>query len=144
MSKIKTHTTDAIAYAIHNNMKFDMKEIEKMFGTTDETKHELSVLTDFAQVEQAIKAAKEIIKMYQDSIEKCRELQELLSTLQYSIGDVAYHPDKGNVVVDGVVLNTTRTAIEGYIIVGRHGKSKVTINELLPYSETTKVLYGNK
>lgn len=70
MSKIKTHATDAIAYATHNNMKFDMKEIEKMLGTIDETKHELNVLTDFAQVEQAIKVAKEIIKMYQDSIEK--------------------------------------------------------------------------
>lgn len=142
MSKIKTHATDAIAHATHNNMKFDMKGIEKMLGTTDETKHELNVLTDFAQVEQAIKAAKEIIKMHQDSIKKYRELQKLLSTLQYSIGDVAYHPDKGSVVVDGVVLNTARTAIEGYIVVGRHGKSKVTINELLPYSDTTKVLYG--
>lgn len=144
MSKMKTHATDAIAYAIHNNMKFDMKEIEKMLGMIDETKREFNVLTDFAQVEQAIKAAEETIKMHQDSIEKYRELQKQLSTLQYSVGDVAYHPQKGNVVIDGVILNADKTAIEGYVVVGRHGKSKVDFNEILPYNETTKVLYGNK
>lgn len=94
---------------------------------------------------------KDDLEKLQKSVEEARrkseKIQDALSFIQslpFRVGDAAFHRSFGNVLVNGVVLNSG----EGYqnssysitMMSGKRGQ--VPLDELVPISEATKILYG--
>lgn len=68
---------------------------------------------------------------------------EFISNLPFKAGDAAFHRAFGNVLIQGVLLNSGNYQNSSYCILLTSGKrGQAPLNELLPISEATKVLYG--
>ena len=69
---------------------------------------------------------------------------EFISTLPFQEGDVAFHKDYGNVIVDEIAININSPEESSYYIIARGTKCNVPYKELVPISEATKILYSKK
>ena len=76
--------------------------------------------------------------------EKIQEALSFIQSLPFRVGDAAFHRSLGNVLVNGVIVNSgDNYNNSSYSITTLNGKrGQVPLNELVPISEATKILYG--
>lgn len=75
--------------------------------------------------------------------EQLQKAQKFISELPFKAGDAAFHRNLGNVLVQGVLFNSGDHDNSSYVILMTSGKrGQIPLNELVPISEATKVLYG--
>lgn len=96
------------------------------------------------EIVQARKAALEHIKKLQDEVDKYDRLIEFVDKLPFKEGDAAFHKDHGNVLVAGIALNETTENSTYSVITKKGNRYSVKVDELMPISEATKVLFGKK
>lgn len=142
-----SHATDAMDYVIAESKQFKAKELQEKMKMLEQMMGEFKAeqsfsLTDVEQIDKVIEESEQSILKAKENIAQAEKLKEDLKNLKFSIGDVAFHQEYGNVIVKGIELDRKHTTIKGYLIVGRKGEFRVEQNTLLPLNETTKVLYG--
>lgn len=150
MSRTKSHAMDAISYAVQEEKVFASAEAQRKFEQMQKIIEQMDfeekskVLTDVKQIEKAKEEARKAIEQHKKQIEECEALENELNNIPFSIGDVAFHKEHGNVIIKGYELAKDLKSFTGYVVVSKGGEYRVPKNSVLPYGETTKVLYGNK
>jgi TolA-binding protein len=150
MSRMKSHAVDAISYAMQEEKILASTEAQRKYEQMQKIIEQMAfeekskVLTDVKQIEKAKEEARKAIEQHKKQIEECEALENELSSIPFSIGDVAFHKEYGNVIIKGYELSKDMKSFTGYAVVSKGGEFRVAKNTILPYSETTKVLYGNK
>jgi len=110
--------------------KVSIREREPVF-TTDE-------------LHESIRALKSRIAAEQSELDKLNEVVDYIERLPFKEGDAVFHPEHGNVLISGIVLNSTMEN-SSYAIILKNGKRLyVPFNSVVPISEATKVLFGKK
>lgn len=124
-----THALDANRYAID---RFIM----------DETYPEMAATVDNLDfLRKSREHAKAVIKQNLDTIEKLDKLEIQIEQSPYKPGDVAFHKELGNVIIEGYALNADDNQI---VLRVTNAKQRIVVSatELAPISSTTKLLYG--
>jgi hypothetical protein len=96
------------------------------------------------EIVQARKAALDHIRKLQEEVDKYDRLIQFVDKLPFKEGDAAFHKDHGNVLVAGVALNETTENSTYSVITKKGNRYSVKVEELMPISEATKVLFGKK
>lgn len=80
-----------------------------------------------------------------NKIARMKEIREIWDKLPFKEGDVAFHPEHGNVIVRSIEYGSKDSDFEDikYVIVtSRAATVKVSYKDVIAISEATKVLYG--
>lgn len=94
-------------------------------------------------LKEDLKRCKESYKLLEAQKKAIEEGLEFMQNLPFKSGDAAFHRGLGNVLVQGIMFNIGTFENSSYVIIMSSGKrGQVPLNELLPISEATKVLYG--
>lgn len=80
----------------------------------------------------------------QQQNERIDKALEFIDTLPFQEGDVAFHKDYDNVIVDEISINMVNPEESSYYIIARGTKCNVPYQELVPISEATKILFSKK
>lgn len=82
-----------------------------------------------------------------DRIARLEQVKVLWNNLPFKEGDVAFHKEYGNILVKSIEYGTTEDELEDikYNVITCHkGTVKVSFREVIPITETTKLLYEKK
>lgn len=101
-------------------------------------------IKSYSDFEKITRPIKDHIEVLQNQIEEIQKSKELYESLPFKSGDVAFHKTYGNVLIRGVTLNRTNFDDSKYSIVTQDITINVGIDELVPISEATKVLFGKR
>jgi hypothetical protein len=145
----ENHVLDSSRYVL---AKAEMQKLAKEFAASHDqyqkrvmgkfTSHPL-IMQDESELSRAIQESENKIDQLQKEMDKYKFVAEEIKKMGFKIGDVAFHKEHGNVIVKGVALQAEgELFICGYAIICRKGEYVVEQNELVPISETTKILYG--
>lgn len=80
-----------------------------------------------------------------NKIARMKEIRQVWDSLPFKEGDVAFHPEHGNVIVRSIEYGSKDSDFEDikYVIVTSRAQTpRVSYKELVPITEATKVLYG--
>ncbi len=99
------------------------------------------VIQDYSELGEMSRQLQETIENNMRTLSKIKDLQTEIDKLTFRIGDAAFMPDHGNVIIKGISVDPENLET-AYIVVGRKGEFRT--KELLPINEATSVLYGQK
>lgn len=98
----------------------------------------------YSDFENATRPLKDHIEGLQNQIDQIEKSKEEYESLTFKSGDVAFHKQYGNVLIRGVTLNKINFEASRYSIVTQDIMVSVALDELVPISEATKVLFGKR
>lgn len=99
------------------------------------------VIQDYSELGQLSRELQEKIENDMRTLNKIKDLQGEIDKLTFKIGDAAFMPDHGNVIIKGISVDPENLEV-AYVVIGRRGEFRT--KELLPINEATSVLYGQK
>ena len=111
----------------------------------DEKKHYImNAYTKDTPFEKRIADTEEKIAKLVERKERLIKCQGLWNSLPFKEGDVAFHNTYGNILICEVTLNVLENTeqIEYRIVDRKRNTHKVKLEELIPITPSTKVLYG--
>lgn len=124
-----------------SNNKMDAETLRKLIEATIAPYEFSPVLTR----EEIVKYREELsknIEQQQKQLEKYNDLLKFVDGLPFKEGDVAFHKDYGNVIINGICINETVENSTYSVVIKTGNKMHVPIKDLMPISDATKVLYG--
>lgn len=82
----------------------------------------------------------------ENKIARMKEIKHVFDTLPFKEGDVAFHPDYGNVIIKAIQYGPAESDFEDikYNVVTLNGTVSKSYKEFVEISEATKVLFGKK
>lgn len=126
-------------------VKPSLDDLVRMAGLNPCAEIELgpSVICTEQDLKEDLQKCNQSFKAIQAKKQVLEQAFEFISNLPFRAGDAAFHRVFGNVLVQGVLLNSGDHENSSYCILLTSGKrGQAPLNELLPISEATKVLYS--
>lgn len=98
-------------------------------------------------LEESLIKIEQDITYHQDRKNRLSEILDIVKSLQFQEGDVAFHRNFGNILIKGAHLNIDErkeTAVNYSIITSKGIIQVVPLDSIVPISEATKILFGKE
>lgn len=134
---MKNCAVDATNYAIQEEKVFASTAAQCEFEQAQNIikqkvfKKESKILTDVKQIEKAKEEARKAIEQYRKQIEECEALENELNSIPFSIGDIAFHKEHGNVIIKGYELAKDLKSFTGYFVISKDGEYVVPKSSII-------------
>jgi hypothetical protein len=140
-----THAQDAMSYGISGSADMSKASFDELVKTLEESVLEKTnrknADIDFIR-QSKVKTILERDKL-QEKINWLETVEQTVTHLPFKAGDVAFHQELGNVLVEGVILSKfDDLGSLQYKIMNAKKSLVVNLNEIVPIGPTTKILYG--